>query len=291
MDASAPVPPALSNQEKAAAETTIYPKWEPGPDLKIPSLHQRFFSIIHHARRTQTAQIGIMLFALLILIGLILKWDELRPPISSHGLTQLLAEVIRKFSSLWYSPIFFENDNPASSKSPTTWIGWLLNAQSLLGVGTLLVAFFVWYGEIREDWENTLPKRMSVFFLHKGLPVIVCRNVWLAGEGDLRAWGQQVAAQSVGEHILHFYPNVKAQDPALAIWVDGKICKHYSVCFDLKDMDKDKDRKQNLFLEKYAGYCRYQNMASDSNIVSSVPLACLQRRVSASVFPFDWPKN
>ncbi|MBN1236751.1 MAG: hypothetical protein JW999_12010, partial [Methanotrichaceae archaeon] len=68
-----------------------------------------------------------------------------------------------------------------------------------------------------------------------------------------------------------------------ARWIDGKICRHYVVCFELTD--------ENPFLARYLGMCRYQNMATGSNIVSSVPLADLQRRFSASFFPFDWPEK
>jgi hypothetical protein len=153
--------------------------------------------------------------------------------------------------------------------------------QSLLGGGTLLVALFVWYGEISEKWENSLPKRMSVFFLSQSLPVIVCRYVWLADEGDLRAWGQQVAAQAAQVPYLRFYPNIKAEAPSRAVWIDKKICRHYVVCFELTDKNPD--------LGKYRGKCHYQNMATGKNEVFSVPLAQLQRDVPASVCPFKWP--
>jgi hypothetical protein len=53
-------------------------------------------------------------------------------------------------------------------------------------------------------------------------------------------------------------------------------------------MDLDEAGKQNLFLRKYPGMSRYQNMAAESNTVSTVPMADLKRDVDASVFPFDW---
>jgi hypothetical protein len=155
--------------------------------------------------------------------------------------------------------------------------------QSLLGGGTLLVAIFLWYGKIREEWENRLPKRMSVFFLYQGLPAIICRYVWLADEGDLRAWAQQVAAQAAQVQYLRFYPNIKAEIPSKVMWIDSKICRHYAVCFELTDNNPD--------LKKHHGNCCYQNMATGRNEVFVVPLEDLKRELPASVFPFKWPEG
>jgi hypothetical protein len=246
-------------------------KWEPGPDLKQPGRLKRRFSILHYALQSRLIQIAVMVIALVLLIDLVLKWDVLRPPIHQ--------DIFR----ILFSQIISQNAATLPTESPSNWVDWWIRVQSILGFGTLLVATFVWHGEICEDWENALPKRMSVFFLHEGRPVIISRYIWLADEGDLRAWGQQVAAQAACERFLNFYPNVKAQNPGLAIWIDGNICRHYAVCFELTD--------ENPFLARYSGMCRYQNMATGSNTVSSVPLADLQKRVSASVFPFDWPEK
>ena len=261
-----------------------------GPTLKRPSWLRCKLSILGYALEHNFIQIAVMLFALVLLIDMILRWDELRPPMEiQFSMTMITGVLQEAFNVLVYSPMFFQKVTAPSSLSPSTWVGWWINVQSLLSGGTLLVALFVWHGKIRGDWTGSLPKRMSVFFLHEGLPVIVCRYVWLASEGDLRAWGQQVAAQSVGERFLSFYPNVNAGAPTFAVWIDGKICSHYVVCFEL--MDPDKESKQNLFLEKYLGRSRYQNMATGSNIVSSVRMTDLQREVQASVFPFDWPSK
>jgi len=279
----------LIDHEIAEDKRIAHPEWEPGPDLERPRRRKCAVSILKYILRFNFIRIFIMLSALVVLIFLVLTWDELRPPVHSQGLVPIFQEVIQDVKSILHSSLFFLNGNAASTASPFTWVGWLINIQALLGAGTLLVALFVWYGEIHEDWENILPKRMSVFFLHNGLPVIVCRYVWLAGEGDLRAWGQQVAAQAVGERFLSFYPNVRLEAPRKALWIDGKICRHYEVCFELMDMDKKKN--QNLFLAKYAGKCRYQNMATGSNVVRSVPIADLKNRIKAEVFPFNWPEK
>lgn len=148
--------------------------------------------------------------------------------------------------------------------SPSNWAGWLSNLQSFFAVGTFFVALFVWYDETRDDWQNELPKRMSVFFFHAGKPVIVCRYVWLAGAEDLRAWGQQVAAQAVeNDRNLKFGPDVKTQVPDLVIGPDGTVCRHYAVRFQLKELPS---------LLKDSGECRYQNFAAADKSVYPIPL-------------------
>lgn len=296
MEESGLISSLLIDHEIAEDKRTDHPEWEPGPDLERPSRWKCAVSILKYILRFNFIRILIMLSSLVVLIFLVLTWDELRPPVHSQGLAPIFQEVVQDVKSILHSvksilnsSLFFLNGDAASTTSPSTWVGWLINIQALLGAGTLLVALFVWYGEIHEDWENALPKRMSVFFLHNGLPVIVCRYVWLAGEGDLRAWGQQVAAQAVDERFLSFYPNVRREAPRKALWIDGKICRHYEVCFELMDMDKKNN--QNLFLAKYAGKCRYQNMATGSNVVRSVPIADLKNRIKAEVFPFNWPEK
>jgi hypothetical protein len=292
-----PVPgsmPQPENQDgymkKPPIEHASEPDWAPGPTLGRPSWWRRKSSICGYALRRHFIQISTMVIVLLLIIDLVLRWDELRPPLQIQISMEMIEEIIRDaLHVLVYSTTFFQNVTVPSSVSPIKWVDWWVYVQSLLGIGTLLVALFFWYGEIKEDWENSLPKRMSVFFIHKGRPVIVCRYIWLAGDDDLRAWGQQVAAQAVGERFLSFYPNVEAQIPSLAIWIDGKICRHSVACFELMEMNKE--MSQNLFLAKYPDMCRYQNIAAGTCIVSSVPLRILKEKVSASVFPFKWAEE
>jgi hypothetical protein len=271
-------------QEKSENELPVEDKWVPGPNLNEPGWLRCKSSILGHALRLHLVQISVMVFALALLIDLVLRWDELRPPLHLQYSLQTIREVLQNIATvLISSPMFFQNGIAQSTESPSTWIGWWINVQSLLGGGTLLVALFVWYGEIREEWENRLPKRMSVFFLYQGLPAIICRYVWLADEGDLRAWAQQVAGQAAQVPYLRFYPNVKAEIPSKAVWIDKKICRHYVVCFELTDNNPD--------LKKYLGKCCYQNMATGKNEVFVVPLEELQREVPTSVFPFKWPEG
>jgi hypothetical protein len=212
-----------------------------GPNLKTPSRRKRVKSIISFALKNYLTQIIVMTSALLLLGFGILKWDVL-----------LL-------------PIYFQNTTTMSSATPSNWADWWMRVQSFLGMGTLIVALFVWYSRIRDDWENHLPKRMSVFFFHIGKPVIICRYVWLSSADDLRAWGQQVATQAAyNDRNLEFSPEIKTGDPSLIVMTkDYTICKHYTICFQLKKIPSS--------LTKESGMCRYQNFASEDNRVHPIP--------------------
>lgn len=163
-----------------------------------------------------------------------------------------------------------------SFNTPEGIVEWLLNAQTILGMGTLFVALFVWIGEIEEDWENDLPKRLSVFFFWEANPLIVSRYAWLAGEDEIRTWGQQVGVQAqdaqLGEKpsdlFLHFGPDVQARDPEFLIGPEGAVWKHYSVCFRLTGLNKS--------LERTKGFCRYQNMVGINTAADNFPMELVE---------------
>ena len=212
------------------------PRCDLGPDL-MPLGWREHLEIFSHIIKFHGVKIVIMISAIVGLVIVLHAWNELYPPMMIKNATMI-------------------------SASPSNWAGWLNNLQSYLAVGTFFVALFVWYGEIRNEWQNELPKRMSVFFFHAGDPVIVCRYVWLASAEDLRAWGQQVAAQAVDDdRKLKFGPDVKTQVPDLVVGLDGTICKHYAVRFRLKELPS---------LLKDTHNCRYQNFEATDKDVQTI---------------------
>jgi len=223
-----------------------------GPDLKPLGWREKW-EILKHILKHHSIKIIIVISTIVVLIHLLNAWNQL------------------------YPSILFKNSSMPALVSPTSWTDWLNNLQSYIAIGTFFVALFVWYGRIRDDWQNELPKLMSVFFFHKGKPVIVCRHVWLAGAEDLRAWGQQVAAQAVdNDRNLRFGPDVKTQVPNLAIDPDGIVCKHYAVRFRLKELPNS--------LKGDLGKCRYQNFAS----IDKEPHSIESDQVEALPAVTDW---
>ena len=216
-------------------------QWDLGPDLKSPPLLKRGESIFWHIYKNHLTEIVLMETALLLLVIGILKWDVL------------------------FMPTHLQNTTIVPSASASNWADWWMRIQSFLGVGTLFVALFVWYRGIRGDWENHLPKRMSVFFFYLGRPVIICRYVWLADAYDLRAWGQQVSAQAADtDRRLEFSPEIRTKNPGLVVETkENKICRHYSICFQLNRLPDS--------LNKDSEICLYQNFAAEDNSVHPIP--------------------
>ena len=224
--------------------------WDLGPELKPPGELQSLKSIKAYIFQHHRNQIFIMVLALIMLLVGIYCWDELRLPIQIHNATTV------------------------PSESPASWADWLIRLQSFLNIPILLVALFVWYSEIREDWGNDLPKLMSVFFFYEDNPTIVCRHVWLAGADDLRAWGQQVAAQAACERFLDFSPDLEAKAPSLVIGTDGIVYRHYALRFKLTTPPHS----------LITGMCCYQNVAGVDKSAHSIPL----ERVKALQVITNW---
>jgi len=116
---------------------------------------------------------------------------------------------------------------------PTNWGSLFDRLQSSFAAFTLLVALYVWCGELRQDWESQLPARMTVVFLRAEVPAIICRYAWLAGPDDLRAWAQQVAGQAVGERFLEFSPDVASRSVEIMRPPANSPCRYYEIRFQL----------------------------------------------------------
>lgn len=78
---------------------------------------------------------------------------------------------------------------------PQPQLGWWQWMDAICGVATLAVALIVWWGELTETWERSLPKRLRVVFEFEGNPALICEDAPLASEADMRALAQQIGRQ------------------------------------------------------------------------------------------------
>jgi len=102
----------------------------------------------------------------------------------------------------------------------------------LAAFSTLFVAIFIWMAEWREKW----PKRLTVRFQFPDDPArsaIVCHMAYLAGTGDIRAWGMQIGTQMSGASRLEFDPGIEQSAGRKGKLPDGSNCLHYEVTFIL----------------------------------------------------------
>ena len=115
---------------------------------------------------------------------------------------------------------------------------WNTDIDQIVSLATLMIALFVWYGEIAEDWKNSLPKRLTVRFeTEDGSLVMLCIKVHLSDVADIRALGQQIGQQiNDGQQLAFRAPLVKWKNPE-AIPYDLEIgyFLHYEVTFTLTE--------------------------------------------------------
>lgn len=94
----------------------------------------------------------------------------------------------------WFSDRLF----PFSADALWEWL------DPVSGIMSLVLTFVVLYNQAYQRWEDGLEKRLDVDFVLKGQdkPIIQVKNAFLAGEADIRAWGQQLGRQIMGDMHL-----------------------------------------------------------------------------------------
>lgn len=74
---------------------------------------------------------------------------------------------------------------------------WTEHLEWMVATATLVVALSVFFSEVRDEWYERLPKKLTVSFVYEGVEVMHCRDATLTGEGDIRAMSQQIGRQMV----------------------------------------------------------------------------------------------
>ncbi len=118
---------------------------------------------------------------------------------------------------------------------------WTDHIDPFVGMAVLIVAMALWFGEIRQDWHASLPCRLTVVFRHgdgvDAREVMRCERAGLSGEGEMRALGQQIGAQMVGERTLDFCaPSVEYSGGHIEAERDGRIYRHFTVALRLRKL-------------------------------------------------------
>ncbi|CCO22027.1 hypothetical protein [Maridesulfovibrio hydrothermalis] len=80
--------------------------------------------------------------------------------------------------------------------------------EPVVAVLTLIVALTLFVVNKHKTWEDSLPKRLTAIFVSAKNNTLLMKaeNFPLAGEWDLRAWGQQLGAQILfGDRSLQYF--------------------------------------------------------------------------------------
>lgn len=106
--------------------------------------------------------------------------------------------------------------------------------EPIVGTVTLFVAVVLYIANMRKAWEESLEKMLTARFRltknNKMLMEVV--RIPVAGEHDLRAWGQQLGAQIIyGDRSLQYF-KVERHDEVAQ---DGS-CKEYILTFYLEQI-------------------------------------------------------
>lgn len=225
-----------SNLGQSSAST----RQNPASDKPIKSLsdgdrRRLLWAFARRARRTQLwiFMLGLPAVVFLCVALKVVADAKLPRPPSVPDLSQSAGQVITLAGTNWI-PVAVPA--PASGASPNPmaefWNNWL---QPVIGLFTLLVAIFVWSSEAREEWEQNLPKLLSVYFFYRDAPALVCRYAYLSAEGDIRQMAQQVGLQMNNQKPLKFVPFIEQKPPDLVQDIQRKAYKHYRVRFNLTE--------------------------------------------------------
>jgi len=81
------------------------------------------------------------------------------------------------------------------------WQNWM---EAFLSFAIIILGVFIWYNEKKQDWEITLAKKLDVYFYYQDRVFYEVKNAPLAGDNDIRQWGQQLGMQMNEGEKLHF---------------------------------------------------------------------------------------
>jgi len=134
--------------------------------------------------------------------------------------------------------------------------GWGASVEALLGLVTTAIAVGIWIGDRREEWEEGLPRKLTVSFVFedaggKQHELMRCEEVYLASESDVRAWSQQIGAQMAAEisgkaHVnLSIFPDGVTTRSEIRPVETGEVCKVVDAVLRLREPPKELFQKED----------------------------------------------
>jgi len=135
-------------------------------------------------------------------------------------------------------------------------IAWV---EAIAGAGTLFFAAFLWLNSMRREWENNLPKRITVQYRWQGRNVMYCENALLVEESDARTWALQIGQQMSGCQKLKFQPFFDLQKRGIQTEKQtGQKYKSFVLTYyltELPEPDQGTDEEKRAFKKRLEEGC------------------------------------
>ena len=74
----------------------------------------------------------------------------------------------------------------------------------IVAIGTAIIALLLWFFQSKKNWEESLPKKLTVHFIYNGKCQLSCYEAYLSGTADIRMWSQQIGSQMIGQGMILF---------------------------------------------------------------------------------------
>ena len=153
---------------------------------------------------------------------------------------------------------------------PFSW--WKDKWNIIISIATFITAFYIGLVEILKDWEDNLPKKLTVTYKlknevsQKWEVVIKCEKVNLISEGDIRNWGQQLGWQ-INTEKLKFYPNMDNGGEKPYPYYDTKYYRLYNLVMYLSEKPKIYLKNEKEFTRNYLLWRVEENEDGQPNLV------------------------
>jgi hypothetical protein len=91
---------------------------------------------------------------------------------------------------------------------------WGLWLEAVITFSIVGMTILIWYNEQRQDWENSLPKKLNIAYM-LGKEKVYCRvlNAPLASESDIRTWATSIAGTILNKKVFFNFSGFFMEKP------------------------------------------------------------------------------
>ncbi|MBL7815760.1 MAG: hypothetical protein JNL70_12170 [Saprospiraceae bacterium] len=121
----------------------------------------------------------------------------------------------------------------------------LTNSAGVIEAVTLFAVFFTALNMLRKQRYDELDQKLTVVFLYNNKIILKCENAYLAGQSDIRQWGQSIGQLMNSGERLDFEPYIREESSIVTI--HNKQYRHYIVTFTLHSLNKVAEKHKALY--------------------------------------------